>query len=186
MTSQSSRESIRILGIDPGLMRTGWGLLEMSGHHLKHLDNGVITTDSADSLAERLMQLHDGLTAIVADWNPNAAAVEETFVNKNPTSTLKLGQARAIALLVPALAGVKVAEYAPNHVKKAVVGAGHAGKAQIHAMVSMLLPGVKLNGADAADALALAICHAHQAGGQSQRRARIQPGDTHMIGRRNA
>jgi len=152
---------MRLLGLDPGLQKTGWGIVESRGNRLTHIANGVVKSDSKKSLAERLVELHDGLTAVLVEWQPHACAVEETFVNKNPTSTLKLGQARGIALLVPSMAGIPVAEYTPNHVKKSVVGAGHAAKEQVEAMVQILLPGVKINGADAADALAVAICHAH-------------------------
>jgi len=120
-----------------------------------------VKSDSKKSLAERLVELHDGLSEVLAEWQPHSCAVEETFVNKNPTSTLKLGQARGVALLVPSMAGLSVAEYTPNHVKKSVVGSGHAAKEQVEAMVQILLPGVKINGPDAADALAVAICHAH-------------------------
>ncbi|MFZ5608589.1 MAG: crossover junction endodeoxyribonuclease RuvC [Pseudomonadota bacterium] len=151
----------RLLGLDPGLQRTGWGVIESDGRRLRHLANGTIASTPAATLAQRLVELYDGLTAVIEAWHPHAAAVEETFVNKNPVSTLKLGQARGVALLAPALGGIPVAEYAPNHVKKAVVGAGHAHKDQIHAMVRMLLPGVDIASADAADALAVAICHAH-------------------------
>ncbi len=152
---------MRLLGLDPGLQKTGWGIVESHGNRLVHIANGVVKSDSKKSLAERLVELHDGLSAVLAKWQPHACAVEETFVNKNPTSTLKLGQARGIALLVPSLAGLPVAEYTPNHVKKSVVGAGHAAKEQVEAMVQVLLPGIEINGADAADALAVAICHAH-------------------------
>jgi len=154
---------MRLLGLDPGLQKTGWGIVESHGNRLTHIANGTVKSDSKKSLAERLVELHDGLTAVLAEWQPHSCAVEETFVNKNPTSTLKLGQARGIALLVPAMAGIPVAEYTPNHVKKSVVGAGHAAKEQVEAMVQILLPGVKINGPDAADALAVAICHAHHA-----------------------
>lgn len=154
----------RIIGLDPGLRQTGWGVIDVEGSRLAHVANGRVQSDGDRSLSERLRELFDGLTAVLQDWEPVAAAVEETFVNKNPTSTLKLGQARGIALLVPALHGVPVAEYTPNHVKKSVVGTGHAGKEQIHAMVRLLLPGVQITGPDAADALAVAICHAHHGG----------------------
>ncbi|WP_374764310.1 crossover junction endodeoxyribonuclease RuvC [Yunchengibacter salinarum] len=152
---------MRLMGLDPGLQRTGWGIVEASGSRLSHVANGVIASSASDSLANRLVALHDGLAAVIADWQPASCAVEETFVNKNPTSTLKLGQARGIALLVPAAAGLPVAEYTPNHVKKTVVGVGHADKDQVAHMVRVLLPGVVINGADAADALAVAIAHAH-------------------------
>ena len=152
-----------ILGIDPGLRNTGWGVIESDGNRLKHLAHGTVTSDAAFDLAQRLAQLHDGLFEVVKQWQPQACAVEETFVNRNPVSTLKLGQARGVALLVPARAGLVVAEYAPNHIKKALVGVGHAEKAQVHAMVARLLHGAAKAGSDAADALAVAICHAHQA-----------------------
>lgn len=154
----------RILGLDPGLRQTGWGVIDVVGSSLIHVANGRVQSDGERSLSERLRELFDGLTAVLHDWEPTAAAVEETFVNKNPTSTLKLGQARGVALLVPALHGLPVAEYTPNHIKKSVVGAGHAAKEQIHAMVRILLPGVDITGPDAADALAVAICHAHHGG----------------------
>ena len=152
---------MRLIGLDPGLQKTGWGIVESNGNRLRHIANGVVKSNSKLSLAERLVELHTGLEEVMAEWKPDSAAVEETFVNKNPASTLKLGQARGIALLVPASHGLIVAEYTPNHVKKAVVGAGHAAKEQVEAMVNILLPGIKINGPDAADALAVAICHAH-------------------------
>ena len=152
---------MRLLGLDPGLQKTGWGIVESHGTRLSHIANGTVKSNSKKTLAERLVELHDGLSEVLAEWQPHSCAVEETFVNKNPTSTLKLGQARGIALLVPSMAGLTVAEYTPNHVKKSVVGSGHADKEQVEAMVQILLPGVKINGSDAADALAVAICHAH-------------------------
>lgn len=152
---------MRLLGLDPGLQKTGWGVVEAQGNSLRHVANGVVKSDPKKTLAERLVELHTGLTEVLQVWQPVSCAVEETFVNKNPTSTLKLGQARGIALLVPSQAGLEVAEYTPNHVKKSVVGAGHAAKEQVDAMVQLLLPGVEINGPDAADALAVAICHAH-------------------------
>ncbi|NVJ96591.1 MAG: crossover junction endodeoxyribonuclease RuvC [Alphaproteobacteria bacterium] len=152
---------MRLLGIDPGLRNTGWGIVESVGTRLSHVANGVVKSDPKKSLAERLFELAEGLEEVIAEWQPQSCAVEETFVNKNPTSTLKLGQARGVALLIPARAGLSVAEYTPNHVKKSVVGVGHAAKEQVDAMVQVLLPGVKINGPDAADALAVAICHAH-------------------------
>ncbi len=155
---------MRLLGLDPGLQKTGWGIVQAEGTRLTHIANGTVTSNAKDTLAERLVDLHAGLMEVVQTWQPDFAAVEETFVNKNPTSTLKLGQARGIALFVPASLGIAVAEYTPNHVKKSVVGAGHAGKEQVAAMVQILLPGVKINGSDAADALAVAICHAHHVG----------------------
>jgi crossover junction endodeoxyribonuclease RuvC len=152
-----------ILGIDPGLRTTGWGVIKRDGSRLIHLGHGTVKSDASDDLARRLVQLHDGLLEVIDAWTPDAASVEETFVNKNPASTLKLGAARGVALLMPALRGVPVFEYAANHIKKAVVGVGHADKIQVHAMVSRLLPSAKSATSDAADALAIAICHAHQA-----------------------
>ena len=158
---------MRVLGIDPGLRSMGWGLIEAEGSRLAHVANGVCRTEG-DSLPERLLSLHAQLTEVVAAHAPAHAAVEQTFVNRDGAGTLKLGQARGIAVLVPAQAGIPVGEYAPNAVKKAVVGVGHADKRQIAHMVGVLLPGVRLAGPDAADALAIAICHAHhlQAGGR--------------------
>ena len=153
--------STRIIGIDPGLRRTGWGVIEICGSRLSFVDCGVVTTVLTGTLAERLVELYDGIAAIIERTTPDVAAVEQTFVNKDPVATLKLGQARAIALLVPARAGLHVAEYAPNQVKKSVVGVGHAEKEQVHVMVKMLLPQSNAQSADAADALAVAICHAH-------------------------
>ncbi len=152
---------MRLLGLDPGLRHTGWGIIEASGNRLCHVANGVIDTDSAAGLAQRLMQLHDALMDLIGRYRPDEAAVEETFVNRNPTSTLKLGQARGIALLVPARCGIPVQEYQPKLVKKAVVGTGGAAKEQVQMMVGRILPGCELAGPDAADALAVAICHAH-------------------------
>lgn len=151
---------MRVLGIDPGLRNMGWGVIDVSGTRLAHVANGICHSDSGD-LAQRLLSLHRQLTDILARFAPDTAAVEHTFVNKDGVATLKLGQARGIALLVPAQAGLAVGEYAPNAVKKTVVGVGHAAKEQIQHMVRLHLPGVELAGADAADALAVAICHAH-------------------------
>src|SRR5215470_5180275 len=153
--------AIRIIGIDPGLRRTGWGVVETSGNALHFVAAGTVRSDDKQELATRLCQLHDGLAAVIRETAPAEAAVEATFVNKDATATLKLGQARGIAMLVPALAGLRVAEYAPNAVKKAVIGVGHGEKQQIHMMVRVLLPKAKFDGDDAADALAIAICHAH-------------------------
>ncbi len=153
--------AIRILGIDPGLRRTGWGVVAVKGSSLGFVAAGTVASDNRAALADRLMQLHDGLMAVVGSHRPDEAAVEATFVNRDAAATLKLGQARGIAMLVPAQAGLKVAEYAPNQVKKAVVGAGHGAKAQIRMMVSVLLPRATFDSDDAADALAIAICHAH-------------------------
>jgi crossover junction endodeoxyribonuclease RuvC len=152
---------IRILGIDPGLRRTGWGVIECTGNRLSYVACGTLVPDDTLPLASRLAALHEGLTGLIHAHEPDEAAVEETFVNGNPMSTLKLGQARGVAMLVPALAGLEVAEYAPNLVKKSVVGAGHADKRQIAAMIAVLLPKAGAVKADAADALAVAITHAH-------------------------
>ncbi|WP_415183498.1 crossover junction endodeoxyribonuclease RuvC [Phaeovulum sp.] len=151
---------MRVLGIDPGLRNLGWGLIDMEGSRLTHVANGIIHSQGED-LAPRLLSLHIALTEVLVRYTPDAAAVEQTFVNKDAVATLKLGQARGIALLVPAQAGLAVGEYAPNAVKKAVVGVGHADKGQVAHMVRFQLPGVTLAGPDAADALAVAICHAH-------------------------
>ncbi len=150
---------MRVLGIDPGLRNLGWGVIDTNGSRLSHVANGICRTDGGD-LAERLLSLHRALTDVIAAHRPDTAAVEQTFVNRDGAATLKLGQARGIALLVPAQAGLAVGEYAPNAVKKTVVGVGHADKGQIAHMVKMQLPGADIAGADAADALAIAICHA--------------------------
>lgn len=152
---------MRILGLDPGLATTGWGLIQADGNRLSHLANGQLRTNPAESLPKRLSHLASQLEAIIADHAPQSAAVEEIFINKNPQSTLKLGQARGVALMVAARAGLDVGEYAARLVKKAVVGTGGAEKVQVHAMVQRLLPGVEIAGPDAADALAVAITHAH-------------------------
>ena len=151
----------RILGLDPGLGTTGWGLIHADGNRLSHIANGQLKTDASDSLPKRLSHLASQLEAILADHVPDAAAVEDVFVNKNPHSTLKLGQARGVVLMVAARAGLDVGEYAARLVKKAVVGTGGAEKAQVHAMIQRLLPGASIAGPDAADALAVAITHAH-------------------------
>jgi crossover junction endodeoxyribonuclease RuvC len=152
---------MRVLGLDPGLRRTGWGVIDAEGNHLRHVANGVVVSDGKADLAERLLQLHRGIGAVVAAHRPETAAVEVTLANKNPASTLKLGMARGIALLTPALDGLSVAEYLPMIVKKSVVGTGHADKEQVAMMVARLLPGCPVTAPDAADALAVAICHAH-------------------------
>ncbi len=151
---------MRVLGIDPGLRALGWGVVEVEAGRLRHVANGVCRP-CGEALSERLLDLHRLLSAVVAAHLPTAAAVEQTFVNRDSAGSLKLGQARGVALLVPAQAGIAVGEYAPNAVKKAVVGVGHAQKAQVAHMVALQLPGVVIAGADAADALAVAICHAH-------------------------
>lgn len=153
--------TIRILGVDPGLRRTGWGVVTIRGNELAFVAAGTVKAPLDGELAHRLAALHQGLSDVVRSFAPDEAAVEQTFVNRDAAATLKLGQARGIALLVPAQAGLAVAEYAPNAVKKAIVGAGHAEKAQIRAMVRVLLPRAEFDTDDAADALAIAICHAH-------------------------
>jgi len=160
--------SLRYLGIDPGLRATGWGVIEVAGARLTHIANGTITPNDRLGVAERLVQIERGLIEIVETWEPDGAAVEQVFVARDPVAALKLGQARAMALLVPARAGLPVAEYAANHIKKSVVGAGHAGKAQIRMMVEMLLPGCGVQTEHAADALAIAICHAHSGGANAR------------------
>ncbi|MBP0483804.1 crossover junction endodeoxyribonuclease RuvC [Sagittula salina] len=157
---------MRILGIDPGLRHLGWGVIDVEGSRLRHVANGTCDSDGAAELSLRLLSLHGQLTRVFETWRPDQAAIEKTFVNKDAVGTLKLGQARGVALLVPAQFGLSVGEYAPNQVKKTVVGVGHADKAQIQHMVKMQLPGAVLTGPDAADALAIAICHAHQSGMQ--------------------
>jgi len=155
------RQAIRIIGIDPGLRRTGWGIIESAGNSLSFVASGTVRSDDGADLATRLCQLHDGLTDVMGLHMPIEAAVEQTFVNKDAAATLKLGQARGIAMLVPARAGLTVAEYAPNAVKKTVIGVGHGEKKQIHMMVKVLMPRAVFDSSDAADALAIAICHAH-------------------------
>ncbi len=152
---------IRILGIDPGLRRCGWGMIEILGSRLTFIACGSVDPSDKLPLSERLRFIHDGLSAVVAEHRPDEAAIEETFVNKDARATLKLGAARGAAMVVPALAGISVAEYAPNQVKKTVVGAGHAEKQQIRMMIGVLLPKADPRTEDAADALAIAICHAH-------------------------
>ena len=156
--------TVRILGLDPGLRNTGWGIVDSKGNSLSYVAHGVAKSDSGDDLAPRLSQLYQELLKIIEIYRPHEAAVEETFVNKNPSSTLKLGMARGIVLLAPAQAGLVVGEYAANRVKKSVVGVGHADKNQVALMVQRLLPGSGAVMADAADALAVAICHAHYRG----------------------
>lgn len=153
---------MRILGIDPGLQRTGWGVIDVDGNRLSHVAHGVIKTITAETLAERLRSIFDELDRLIVLWKPLSAAVEETFMNNNPASAIKLGHARGAALLAPACAGLPVGEYPANLIKKSVVGAGHADKSQMQAMIKILLPGVEAS-SDAADALAVAICHAHHA-----------------------
>lgn len=153
--------SIRIIGIDPGLRHTGWGVIESDGHRLGYIASGTVASSAKGELAHRLVELFEGLSEVLVEWEPAEAAVENTFVNKDASATLKLGQARGIALVTPALSGLAVAEYAPNMVKKTVVGAGHAGKEQVLAMIGHLLPKASPKTEDEADALAIAITHAH-------------------------
>jgi crossover junction endodeoxyribonuclease RuvC len=160
--------TVRILGIDPGLARMGWGAIEIAGTRLIYVAHGVLTTHPDDGLAARLLALHDDLLEVLARIEPQALAIEQAFVHKDPSAAMKLGQARAVAMLVGARAGLHVAEYAPNVVKKCVVGVGHAGKEQVQAMVRRLLPIARVESADAADALALAIAHAHLSATQAR------------------
>jgi crossover junction endodeoxyribonuclease RuvC len=153
--------TIRIIGIDPGLRRTGWGVIDTDGVRLGFVACGSVMSDPGQSLGLRLRQIFDGLSEVLARLEPEEAAVEQTFINRDAVATLKLGQARGIALLVPALSGLVIAEYAPNAVKKTVIGAGHGDKGQIRAMVKCLLPRASFDSTDAADALAIAITHAH-------------------------
>src|SRR5947208_12127462 len=155
------RQPVRILGIDPGLRRTGWGIIETEGNRLIFVGCGSVEPPDDLPLASRLLAIHEGLAAVLGDFRPMEAAVEQTFVNKDGVATLKLGQARGVAMLAPAMCGLTVAEYAPNQVKKTVVGAGHADKNQIRVMLGVLLPKADPKSADAADALAIAITHAH-------------------------
>lgn len=161
VTATGGPGCVRILGLDPGLRHTGWGVIEAQGNRLSFIADGVVEPNPKLSLAERLTILFTEVQALVTRYAPHECAIEETFVNQNPVSTLKLGHARAAVMLAPATAGVIVAEYKPNLVKKSVVGAGHADKVQVVAMMRMLLPGSKSSSEDAADALAVAVCHAH-------------------------
>jgi crossover junction endodeoxyribonuclease RuvC len=164
MTFQPIRQPVRILGIDPGLRRTGWGVIEVDGNRLIYIGCGSVEPPDSLPLASRLLAIHEGLAAVLGDFQPAEAAVEQTFVNKDGVATLKLGQARGVAMLAPAMFGIAVSEYAPNQVKKTVVGAGHADKNQIMVMLKILLPKADPPSADAADALAVAITHAHHRG----------------------
>lgn len=154
---------MKLLGLDPGLRHTGWGVIRIAGNRLSHVADGAVSSSPDAPLAERLSELFEGVRRVIDDFAPDAAAVEETFVNRNARSTLSLGMARGVVLLAPARSGLPVAEYAPNAIKKAVVGAGRADKTQVQMMVRVLLPGCTLASPDAADALAVAICHAHHA-----------------------
>jgi len=165
--------AIRIIGIDPGLRHTGWGVIDTIGSRLVFVAAGTVRPPTKLPLSERLLAIHDGLAAVLAEFAPGEAAVETTFVNADAGATLKLGQARGVAMLVPARAGLAVAEYAPNAVKKTVVGTGHGAKEQIRMMVTMLLPQATFDTDDAADALAIAICHAHHRGARALRMAAV-------------
>ncbi len=169
MTSAPIRSSVRIIGIDPGLRRTGWGVIETDGNRLAFVACGSVEPPDDAPLASRLLAIHEGLTGVLGDFKPGEAAVEQTFVNKDGVATLKLGQARGVAMLAPAMFGISVAEYAPNQVKKTVVGAGHADKGQILVMLKILLPKALPKSPDAADALAIAITHAHHRQGHTLR-----------------
>ena len=158
---------VRIIGIDPGLRNTGWGVIEADGTRLSYIADGSVHSDADAPLATRLLQIHTQLAEVLRNFLPDEAAIEETFVNKDARATLKLGQARGAAMLVPALVGISVAEYAPNVVKKSVVGSGHAEKDQVKHMVKLLLPRAEMKTADSTDALAIAICHAHHRGVQT-------------------
>jgi crossover junction endodeoxyribonuclease RuvC len=164
---------IRILGLDPGLARMGWGVIAVEGSRLTHVAHGVIATRTADGLGLRLLALHRALEIVIAEQRPVAIAVEQAFVAKDPSAALKIGHARAVALLAAAQAGLEIAEYAPNHIKKSVVGVGHAQKEQVQAMVKRLLPACRVEQADAADALACAIAHAHLAGTRARMLAAV-------------
>jgi crossover junction endodeoxyribonuclease RuvC len=169
MTSQPIRTPVRILGIDPGLRRTGWGVVESDGNRLVYIACGSVEPPDNLPLASRLLAIHEGLAAVLGNFKPMEAAVEQTFVNKDGVATLKLGQARGVAMLAPAMFGIPVAEYAPNQVKKTVVGAGHADKNQVMVMLKILLPKAEPASPDAADALAIAITHAHHRGSAALR-----------------
>ena len=159
---RAGRRGLRILGIDPGLLRTGWGVIDVEGSSIRFVASGTIRPDAKLELSARLRGVYEGVNAILAEWTPDEAAVEETFVNKDARATLKLGQARGVCVLAPALMNLPVGEYAPNRVKKTVIGVGHGTKEQIGLMVKVLLPRATFDSDDAADALAVAICHAHQ------------------------
>jgi crossover junction endodeoxyribonuclease RuvC len=167
--------TVRIIGIDPGLRRTGWGIVESDGVRLVYVASGLVTSDSGEELAHRLREIYEGLRSVISSHAPREAAVEETFVNENARATLKLGQARGMALMAPAMLGLRVAEYPPNLIKKAVTGTGHAEKRQIEAMIGFLLPKAKCESADEADALAIAICHAnHRASPQAMAARKVR------------
>lgn len=165
---------VRIIGIDPGLRNTGWGVIAQEGSTLSYVADGSLHSDADAGLAERLLQIHSQLLVVLRDFAPDEAAIEETFVNKDARATLKLGQARGVALLAPASLSIPVSEYAPNVIKKSVVGAGHAEKDQVKHMVKLLLPKAAMKTADSTDALAIAICHAHHRGRQTLARLLVR------------
>jgi crossover junction endodeoxyribonuclease RuvC len=175
MTSAAIRLPLRIIGIDPGLRRTGWGVVESEGNRLAFIGCGSVEPPDGLPLSSRLLAIHDGLAAVLRELVPAEAAVEQTFVNKDGVATLKLGQARGVAMLVPATFGISVSEYAPNQVKKTVVGAGHADKKQIAVMLKILLPKAEPKSPDAADALAIAITHAHHRQSPARRLKMVAP-----------
>jgi crossover junction endodeoxyribonuclease RuvC len=152
---------VRIIGIDPGLRNTGWGIIESEGSRLSYVADGSVHSNADDELAVRLLQIHEQIVHVLKEFAPDEAAIEETFVNKDARATLKLGQARGAVMLAPASLKIPVSEYAPNVIKKSVVGAGHADKDQVKHMVRVLLPKAEMTSADSVDALAIAICHAH-------------------------
>ena len=158
---------VRIIGLDPGLRNTGWGVIESEGSRLSYIADGAVHSDVDAPLAERLLQIHQQLISVLKEFAPDEAAIEETFVNKDARATLKLGQARGAVMLAPAICHIPVSEYAPNVIKKSVVGAGHAEKNQVKHMVKLLLPRAVMKSADSVDALAIAICHAHHRGAQN-------------------
>lgn len=166
---------MRVLGIDPGLRKMGWGVIDVHGARIRHVGNGVCQSGAGD-LSVRLLALHEQLSQVVTRLQPESAAVEQTFVNKDGAATLKLGQARGIAVLVPAQAGLSVGEYAPNTIKKTVVGVGHADKKQVEHMVRLQMPGIEIAGPDAADALAIALCHAHYMRGSARLQVAVKRG----------
>jgi crossover junction endodeoxyribonuclease RuvC len=162
---------VRIIGLDPGLRNTGWGVIESEGTRLIYVADGSVHSESDAPLAERLLQIHEQVLRVLKDFTPDEAAIEETFVNVDARATLKLGQARGVVMLAPAMCRIPVAEYAPNQIKKSVVGAGHAEKSQVKHMVKVLLPRAEMKTADSVDALAIAICHAHHRGAQKLARS---------------
>jgi crossover junction endodeoxyribonuclease RuvC len=166
LVAQNDYEMTRIIGLDPGLRNTGWGVIESEGSRLIYVADGAVHSNAEAPLAERLLQIHEQVLAVIKEFLPDEAAIEETFVNSDARATLKLGQARGAVMLAPAFCNIPVSEYAPNTVKKSVVGAGHADKAQVKHMVKVLLPRANMKTADSTDALAIAICHAHHRGAQ--------------------